>query len=206
VKFFRNKLAPNTSYAVDAIFGAPAGREFNPYDALKAYPMYAEDLMKGIEDEGAVALATILVPNIVGIGLSTYAAKGTIEDDVDELVKRNQTADDQNPETIKNYNEGGVPVTDKEFDKYVDLANSKIEEKIRNFYNKGKVVIDDDGNAVRKPYLELTPEQVTNELLSIKSDATKEAKEELFGEESMEEKMQKNIERIQIKAADAAEQ
>jgi hypothetical protein len=104
LKFFRNKLAPNTSYATDAIFGGSSGREFDPYAILKTYPMYGDDLIEGLEDEGVVSLATILRPNLVGVGLNTYSAKGTVEDDLDTLVKNSQTADDQNPESIKIYN------------------------------------------------------------------------------------------------------
>lgn len=206
LKFFRNKLAPNTSYATDAIFGGSSGREFDPYAILKWYPMYGDDLIEGLEDEGVVSLATIFLPNMIGLGLNTYAAKGMIEDDVDVLIKNAQTADDQNPESIKNYNKGGVPITDEEFNKYIDVANKLIGEDVTKFYKNGKNIVNEDGVIVKKSYLQLSPDEIANEIESIKLKATKQAKEELFGAKGLEQKVEEKMERTRKRIEKIANQ
>ena len=72
VKFFRNKLAPNTAYATDAFFGKGGKEEFDPYDALKIYPMYVDDVANAYKEDGVVSLATVLLPNLIGIGYNSY--------------------------------------------------------------------------------------------------------------------------------------
>lgn len=72
LKFFRNKLAPNTAYAADFAFGKGGGEEFDPYDALKIYPMYVDDVVDAYKEDGVVSLATVLLPNLIGIGYNSY--------------------------------------------------------------------------------------------------------------------------------------
>jgi len=72
--FFAYKLAPNTSYGLSAFRGKdPIGREFNPTDALKIYPMYVDDMIDAYKQSGPVSLATIGIPSILGVGVQTYA-------------------------------------------------------------------------------------------------------------------------------------
>ena len=72
LQFFRNKLAPNTAYAADFAFGKGGGEEFDPYDALKIYPMYVDDVVEAYKEDGVVSLATVLLPNLIGIGYNSY--------------------------------------------------------------------------------------------------------------------------------------
>jgi hypothetical protein len=72
LNFFRNKLAPNTGYAANAIFGKSGGKEFDPYDAIRIYPMYVDDFVSALKEDGAISLATVLLPNLVGIGYQSY--------------------------------------------------------------------------------------------------------------------------------------
>jgi hypothetical protein len=95
LNFFRNKLSPNTAYATDAFFGKAYGQEFDPSEIYRIYPMYTDDALKALKDEGVISLATVLLPNIVGIGYSNYPAKDerkvretfTPEDQKDPLIK-----------------------------------------------------------------------------------------------------------------------
>jgi hypothetical protein len=74
--FVQSKLAPNTGYAVSAFTGKNAiGKDFNPTDVLKIYPMYVDDLIQAYNDSGITSLATVLVPDVFGIGVSTYPEK-----------------------------------------------------------------------------------------------------------------------------------
>jgi len=76
VNFFQYKLAPNTSYGLSAIRGTdPLGKDFNPTDALKIYPMYVDDMVTGWKQDGVTSLATIGLPSIFGVGVQTYQDK-----------------------------------------------------------------------------------------------------------------------------------
>jgi hypothetical protein len=181
LNFFRNKLAPNTSYAVDAFFGKAYGDKFKPSDIYAIYPMYSDDVVKAWKEEGPVSLATVLIPNLVGIGYGSYASKGQIDATLDDLLKRNMRSDEMNNEKIINYNEGGRPITDEEFYKFADKRDAELEKGIKNLYEHGADVINNNDEVVHVPYKKMTPEQVVKETNALKSAATKKIKEQLFG-------------------------
>lgn len=182
LNFFRNKLSPNTSYGVEAFFGGRYGNEFDPKDIVRIYPMYTDDFLKAIKEEGGLmAISTVLLPNILGIGYGSYASKGQIDKNLEDLLKRNTRSDEMNNEKIKNYNDGGRAVTDKEFNKFADKRDEEIEKELTKLYNNGAAVIDENNEPVIKPYKDLTQDQVIKETNRIKAAATKKVKEELFG-------------------------
>jgi len=173
MNFFRNKLSPNTAYGVDAFFGGRYGNEFDATDIARIYPMYTEDFLQAIKDEGGLmATATVLLPNILGIGYGSYASKGQIDKKLDDLLQRNLRSDEMNSEKILNYKEGARPVTFEEFNKFADLRDKKIEADIKVLFETGIGGV---------AYKDLTPEQLVEETNFIKSNATRESKEELFG-------------------------
>ena len=180
VRFFRNKLSPNTAYVTDAIFGKANGQEFDPSAAYQIYPMYVDDVTKAFKEEGIVSLATVLLPNILGVGYGNYASKGTIDDDIETLYERNMRSDETDKSKIFNYNEGGREITNKEFDMYISKRDAEIKAGIDDLYKNG-LWVEDNGQIVQKPYKDLTKEQVVDETNKIKSKATKKAKEALFG-------------------------
>jgi hypothetical protein len=190
LNFFRNKLSPNTGYAADAFFGGRYGQGFNPADIAKIYPMYADDAIKALKEDGAVSLATVLLPNLLGIGYGSYASKGQIDANLEDLLKRNMRSDEMNNEKIYNYNDGGRQITDKEFDEFADKRDEKVEKGIEKLFKEGALVLDENNEPVQKPYNELTPEQVAKETSEIKAKATTKTKEELFGKkkETIKEK------------------
>jgi len=74
--FFRYKLAPNTSYGLNALEGKDAlGKDFDPYDALRIYPMYVDDMITAYKENGAMSFLTVGLPSIFGIGVQTYEPK-----------------------------------------------------------------------------------------------------------------------------------
>jgi len=188
LNFFRNKLSPNTAYGVDAFFGGRYGEGFDPSDIYKIYPMYTDDFLKAIKEEGGVmATSTVLIPNILGIGYGSYASKGQIDKNLDDLLKRNLRSDEMNNEKIYNYNEGGRAVTLDEFEKFADKRDAEIEKDIKVLYKKG---------VSGTKYEDLTPEQVADEIKYIKATATRQVKEELFGKQKKsrsDKKEQKNL-------------
>jgi len=190
--FFRsmvaNKLSPNTAYGVDAFFGGRYGQDFDPSDIVKIYPMYADDAVKALKEEGAISLATVLLPNLVGIGYGSYASKGQIDKNLEDLKKRNTRSDEMNSENIKNYKDGGRTITDKEFNEYADKRDAEIEKDLNVLYEKG---------VGKTPYKDLTTEQVKDETSYIKAHATIKVKKEMFGERKKTDKEKKQDELLQ---------
>ena len=200
VSFFRNKLSPNTGYAINALTGKSSiGKEFDPYEVAKIYPMYADDMYKAAKEDGFVSLLTVLLPNITGVGYGAYYSEPQ-KKSIDETIERNTNSDELNKETIKNHKEGGRIVTDKEFQQFADKRDELIKSKIKDLYHKGVLVTDEKtGEPVNKKYDQLTKEQIVKETSRIKSEATKKAKEELFGKE--EKNMDKIIQERALKQA-----
>jgi hypothetical protein len=194
VKFFRNKLAPNTGFAVNAVLGKNTlNQDFDPYEVLEAYPMYADDFAQALKDEGVASLATVFLPNILGIGYGSYATQANKES-LETSLERMLNSDEMNPELIKNHKDGDRLINEKEFDELAKLRDSKIEKEIRNLYDgKSKFnLILDKGNVVTKKVKDMTEEEVKKAKKSIASEATRLSKEQLFGKEkkTREEKME----------------
>lgn len=79
-RFLRNKLAPNTSNFVNMFFGKnTVGEKFEWTDFVELYPMYTEDTYEAMQDEGISAIATVLLPNLIGVGYGSYAQKANKE-------------------------------------------------------------------------------------------------------------------------------
>lgn len=71
--FFRNKLAPNTSYAVNMFKGENTiGEKFNPWEILQIYPMYTSDVVKSLKEGTPLDLLTIVPVSISGLGYMEY--------------------------------------------------------------------------------------------------------------------------------------
>jgi hypothetical protein len=204
VKFFRNKLAPNTGYVVNAVLGKNTlNQDFDPYEVLEAYPMYADDFAKALKDEGITSLATVLAPNILGIGYGSYATQANKES-LESSLERMLNSDEMNPELIKNYKDGGRVINQEEFEELTKLIDAKREKEIRSLYNGtspyNRMLYK--GNVVTKKVEDMTEEEVKKAKKSIASEATRLSKEKLFGKEkkTREEKIeQKKLIREQKK-------
>jgi len=198
VQFFRNKLSPNTAYVMDAIFGKSYGEDFDPSEIYRIYPMYTEDVIQSWKDEGGLmSLGTVLLPNIVGIGYGSYASKGQIDANLEDLLERNLRSDEMNSEKIINHKEKR-PVTYKEFNEYADKRDAYIEKELTEFFEKGLPVVE-NGTVKYKPYKDLTQDEVIKETTRIKSEATRKVKEEMFGKvekTSQEKKDEKKLKKF----------
>ena len=206
-KFFRNKLAPNTGYAVNMALGKNTlNQDFDPYEVLEAYPMYADDFAEALKDEGITSLATVLAPNILGIGYGNYANQANKES-LETSLERMLNSDEMNPELIKNHKDGGRVINEKEFEELTKLIDAKREKEIRSLYNgtspynrmlyKGNVVTKKVENVTGKDVKDMTEEEkakyMTEEEVkkakkSIASEATRLSKEKLFGVEKKTKK------------------
>lgn len=186
--FFRYKLAPNTSYLFSAAIGKdPLGRDFDPTEALKIYPMYVDDIVAGYKESGMVSLATILVPSILGVGVQTYESKKDYSD-----------AELKSP-SIKFLKERGIEPPQIGSKKQVDKDNEMTDEQYETFVKNKKDIMlkamerlrtqrfravdkDENGIITNVRYVtgeQLDDEQLKEELSKISADATSKAKQAL---------------------------
>jgi len=169
LSFFRNKLAPNTAYLINAFVGKNSiGQDFEPMEIVHVYPMYADDAYEAAKEDGFVSLLTVLMPNILGIGYSSYYSDKAMKP-IDEVVNRAQNSDELDPESVKK------GITKKEFEEFAKLRDKLIAEKIKELYEEG-VYDTEIGEYV--PIKKSTPESITAAIMKAKSAATKEAKSE----------------------------
>ena len=169
VRFFRNKLSPNYSYAANRAYGSNTiGEDFNPVEILEIYPMYADDVYKAVKEDGMISLLTVLMPNILGIGFGSYYADKNMKP-MDEVIQRAQNSDELDPESIRKN------ITLGEFKEFAKLRDKFIAEKITELYSKGIYVVK-DGTEKYVSIKESTPESITAAIVKAKTAATKKAK------------------------------
>lgn len=78
VRFFRNKLAPNASYVVDAMYGENAiGEKFDVLKSIvpRLHPMVMGDMINMMEDDTPTTqLFLTVLFNLLGVGTNTYSS------------------------------------------------------------------------------------------------------------------------------------
>jgi hypothetical protein len=169
LSFFRNKLAPNNAYLINAAVGKNSiGQDFDPMEIVHIYPMYADDAYEAAKEDGFVSLLTVLMPNILGIGYSSYYSDKAMKP-MDEIINRAQNSDELDPESVKK------GITKKEFEEFAKLRDKLIAEKIAELYQEG---VYDAETQEYVPIKKSTPENITAAIMQAKSAATKEAKSE----------------------------
>jgi len=174
VRFFRNKLAPNWSYGVNAFVGKNTiGEDFDPMEIVKIYPMYADDVYNAFKEDGMVSLLTVLMPNILGIGFGSYYSDKNMKP-MEEMIQRAQNSDELDPKSIRE------DITMSEFKEFAKLRDELIEEKMKELYEEG---IYDAEAGEYVPIKKSTPENITAAIMKAKSAATKEAKSEFNADE-----------------------
>lgn len=198
MRFFRNKLSPNTSYAYTWTFGQgknAIGQDADPLEFVKIWPMYADDAWKAAKEDGMLSLMTVLLPNLLGIGYNSYYSEPS-KQPLEDLIDRNTRSDEQNKELIKNYKDGGREITNKEFEEYAEKRDAEIERMLTILYNEGAYVAE-NGKAVLKPFKDLSKEEIIRETSIIKQDATAKVKEEIFGKKKETGKQKHSEEKVE---------
>jgi len=77
--FLRYKLATTPQYIWSAVSGKdPMNKDFDASDFIKIYPMYVDDLIDAWDKDGGMAVPTILIPSIFGIGTQYYSKDSNI--------------------------------------------------------------------------------------------------------------------------------
>lgn len=183
-KFWANKLAPNTGYAATAVLPRKfTGRDFDWRDIYQqSVPLWFDDAWKAAKEDGFLSLATVVLPNLLGIGYNSYYSEPA-QQDLDDLKERNMRSDELNKETLKDYTTDpkGKAVTNKQFSEYATRRDAEIEKGLERLYNEGALVLE-NGEVKLKKFKDLTKEEIIAETSDIKANATRKAKKKMFGE------------------------
>ncbi len=181
-RFFRNKLSPNTGFAVNAAMGSNTmGEDFTPAELLQSYPMWIDDTYKAVKDDGLISLLTVAMPNIIGLGYGNYYSEAN-KKDVEQTLERNTRSDEQDLTELKSYKQSnaGRDATDKEKETYIQKRDALIETKIKDWYANGRLILV-DGQVKKLKYDQMNKDQIISETSKIKAAATLKIKKELFG-------------------------
>ena len=178
LRFFRGKLAPVPAFLVNAYTGKNVmGTPFNITDGLvqMSYPLVIQSVIESAKKDGIVfgVLATG-IPSLLGVGVQTYGANDFLKQGVDDkainlLLSKKAIAIEPNELDTKVFdvNTGeDRKMTDEEFKKYYADWADYIKMKLKDNYDE---------------YKDMSVEEFETEFRSIKSEATKLAKEDISG-------------------------
>jgi len=175
--FWRNKLAPNTSYLYSAFSGKNSiGEKFDPYEIIKIYPMYTDDIITAFKEGSPLDALFILPVGLSGIGYQEYskdirrARVNNYVKDKDLLLflksKKLNIQGDINQEVYDLETNEQVKMTKEQSDKYEKVWSEYIIDRIK---------------AEKKDLDKLSEEELDKEITKLKSSATKVAKEAISG-------------------------
>jgi hypothetical protein len=186
-KFFRGKAAPVAGVVSDLIFSENfQGKRYTINDKAQIArdlfePLFIADLRKQMEIDGTDAILTRGIPSFIGI--KVVNEKMYDERDLPTLLKNSQDSESMDKALMINYNDKGRYINKEEFNQFVKERNKLIGAYITAIYEKGIPVVDETGeNVIVKPIKEVTKEELIKEINRIKTLATRNVKEKLFGE------------------------
>lgn len=159
--FWRNKLSPTYGYMVDFFTGKNSiGEDFNPYEILKIYPMYTDDIISAIKEDEVSSLLYILPIGLSGFGYMKYEKdirKANInnyltdkDNELKNFLNKNQLniKGNINQESYDNKTGTMQPMTKQESDDFErhwsELVINKLKERINDINEIKKSKFSDE--------------------------------------------------------------
>jgi len=182
-KFFRGKFNPVAGAASDALItrktyeGKPYELSDLPKDLLA--PLSVQDIAKFLEQDGTISLLTKGFATFNG--LKVMNEKDFIPQTQQKLYEKGMTSDYLDRLSIVD-RRTKKPLTKEEFVKFSDMRDAILKEDLTRLYEDGVPVI---GERKLKPYNKATVTEIDKALDWLKSKATRETKEKLFGAEKV---------------------
>jgi hypothetical protein len=198
-KFFRGKAAPFAGVATDLAFSENfQGKKYSldnkgqiASDLFE--PLFIKELREQMKIDGTDAILTRAIPSFMGI--KVVNEKMYDKRDLQSLLDDTQVSSTMDKNLMVSYREDqiGKPVTDKEFDEFVEKRNELIGDYITKIHEKGIPVLEGE-KIIIKSITEVTKEELSKEINRLKTLATKNIKKELFGEKpEPEEYLQEDL-------------
>lgn len=182
-KFFRGKFNPVAGTASDALItrktyeGKPYELSDLPKDLLA--PLSVQDIKKYLEQDGTIDILTKGFATFNG--LKVMNEKDFIPQTQEKLYEKGLTSDYLDRLSIID-RRTKKPLTKEEFVKYSDMRDAILKEDLTRLYEDGVPVL---GERKLKPYSKATVDEIDKALDWLKSKATREAKDKLFGPEKV---------------------
>ena len=179
-KFIRGKAAPAPGLVTDAVLrqkfnGEPFDYRDLPKEALT--PLAVRDIKDALIEDGTMGLLTKGIPAFMGIKVMTEKMYNQAKQPLEDVIKKHARTEAYTLKIELKDPKTNEIATDKQYDDYVKKRDELITEKITELYNG--YVITDSPNPV--PFVSLDAENANKEISRVKSEATKEAKEYIFG-------------------------
>ena len=198
-KFFRGKAAPFAGVATDLAFSENfQGKKYTldnkgqiASDLFE--PLFLKELREQMKIDGTDAILTRAIPSFMGI--KVVNEKMYDKRDLQSLLDDTQVSSTMDKNLMVSYIEDpiGKPITDKEFDEFVEKRNQLIGDYITKIHEKGIPVLEGE-KIIVKSITEITKEELAKEINRLKTLATKNVKKELFGEKlEPEEYLQEDL-------------
>jgi hypothetical protein len=182
-KFFRGKFNPVAGTAYDAVItrktyeGKPYELSDLPKDLLA--PLSVQDIKKYLEQDGTLDILTKGFATFNG--LKVMNEKDFIPQTQQKLYEKGLTSDYLDRLSIID-RRTKKPLTKEEFAKYSDMRDAILKEDLTRLYEDGVPVL---GERKLKPYNKATVDEIDKALDWLKSKATRETKDKLFGAEKV---------------------
>ena len=179
-KFIRGKAAPAPGLLTDAVLrekfnGEPFDYRDLPKEALT--PLAVRDIKDALIEDGTMGLLTKGLPAFMGIKVTTEKAYNQSRQPLEDIIKKHARTEAYTLKIELKDPKTNEVASDKQYDEYVKKRDELITEKITKLYNS--LVITDSPNPV--PFVSLEAEDANKEISRVKSEATKDAKEYVFG-------------------------
>ena len=179
-KFIRGKAAPAPGLVTDMVLrqkfnGEPFDYRDLPKEALT--PLAVRDIKDALIEDGTMGLLTKGLPAFMGIKVTTEKAYNQSRQPLEDIIKKHARTEAYTLKIELKDPKTNEVASDKQYDEYVKKRDELITEKITKLYNS--LVITDSPNPV--PFVSLEAEDANKEISRVKSEATKDAKEYVFG-------------------------
>lgn len=198
-KFFRGKAAPFAGVATDlALSENFQGKKYTLNDKGQIIsdlfePLFVKEVREQMKIDGTDAILTRAIPSFMGI--KVVNEKMYDKRDLKSLLDDTQVSSAMDKRLMFNYKEDSVgkQITNKEFDEFVKQRDDLVGKYITIIHEKGVPVLEGE-NVIMKPITEVSKEDLVKAINKIKTLATKEVKNDLFGEKPQpEEYLQENL-------------
>lgn len=173
LKFFRNKLSPNTSFVVDYMDEKNAiGEPFEMDKAItdRVVPMFVGSVLDASKEYDPATAAAISVPGLFGVGVNTYTPTAIDKDEpleAPESFEMEDLEDGENDDIVAK--EGVVELKAD--------ARAMWGEILNEYYQQ---YLEEDIAASGKEWDSMTPEEQKAIIEVARSDARREAKKEMM--------------------------
>ncbi len=160
IRFLRGKLSPTAGFAWDVLEKENVvGEKLEPGDVAvqKTVPLYVQDIIDIVKEEGAANALKVGIPAFFGVGVQTYAPGGR------ELAKN----------TLRELSELPEEEAQKRYQE-IKQTDPKLADSIKNVHQEVTLGIGDEERFMRQLPIERRAQVILDELENLSDDSERE--------------------------------